>query len=323
MGLTQTQVGGLAAACLALGEEASDSQGFVSVRQLLHRFDAELIMRPLLVEAMLCEAVDTMLATNRSSRWRLLVDDEKYEVTPAQVEAESSTTPLPERFRNTVAHELTHSLAFRGKEFGVSLILPKRSPGESPADLVADIERRTEQLSPLLLMPDSVVDKWFPSTLAHLSVEHLANARKGMAVSRHLLIQRLNLLAEYGNPLFVERQCFQNAAIGIGTWTHEGGAVLSGWPLFSKFQNNEPPAFVHMMRKAKSVGASTIVADPTFALNGGATRSLILPVSAGTAMKPDQRSLVVEISVERVRARVGATFLFLARGLPTPQGGEA
>jgi hypothetical protein len=314
MALTRTQVDGLAAACLALGEEASDNQGFVSVRELLHRFDAELVMRPLLVEAMLCEAAEVAPLADRSSRWRLLVDDEKYEFTPTQVDEETSATPLPERFRNTIAHELTHSLAFRGKEFGVALMLPKRGQRESAADLVADIERRTEQLSPLLLMPDSVVDKWFPSALPHLSIEHLMSARKSMAVSRHLLVQRLNLLAEYGNPLFIERQCFQDVAVGLGTWTREGVALLSGWPLFSKFRNGEPPAFVPMLRKAKSMGASTIVAEQTFVLNGGASRSVVLEVPA---VKPNRMSLLVELSVEPIRARAGATFLFLARRVLT------
>jgi hypothetical protein len=186
--------------------------------------------------------------------------------------------------------------------------------------LVADIERRTEQLSPLLLMPDSVVDRWFPSTLPHLSIEHLMSARKHMGVSRHLLVQRLNLLAEYGNRLFIERQCFQDAAVGVGTWRREGGAVFSGWPLFSKFQNGQPPAFVSALWKVKSLGASTIVAEPTFFLNGGESRSVVLEVPAA---KPSRRSLSVDLSVEPVRPRAGATFLFLARGLPTPEAGEA
>lgn len=313
MALTRTQVGGLAAACLALGEEASDNQGFVSVRELLHRFDAELVMRPLLVEAMLCGASETGSAAVRPSRWRLLVDDEKYNVTLTQVDEESSATPLPERFRNTVAHELTHSLAFRGKELGVALTLPTRGHGESAADLVADIERRTEQLSPLLLMPDSVVGRWFPSTLPHLSIEHLMSARKGMGVSRHLLVQRLNLLAEYGNRLFIERQCFQDTAVGVGIWTREGGAVFSGWPLFAKFHNGEPPAFVSMLRKVKSVGSSTVVDAPTFFLNGGANRSVVLKVPA---VKHSRGAASVELSVEPVRPRAGATFLFLAQSLP-------
>lgn len=307
-------------ACLALGEEASDKQGFVSVRGLLHRFDAELVMRPLLVEAMLCEASETASVADRTSRWRLLVDNEKYEVSGAQLEEESPATPLPERFRNTVAHELTHSLAFRAKEFGVALALPARGKGESAAALVADIERRTEQLSPLLLMPDSVVDRWFPSTLPQLSIEHLMSARKGMAVSRHLLIQRLNLLAEYGSRVLIERQCFQDAAVGVGTWTREGGAVFSGWPLFMKFQNGDPPAFVSMLRKAKSVGSSTVVDEPTFVLNGGANRSVVLKAPA---MKYSRGAQWLELSVEPVRARAGATFLFLARGLPPPKAVEA
>jgi hypothetical protein len=313
MGLTRSQVSGLAEACLALGEEASDDSGFVPVRRLLNRFDAELVMRPMLVEAILCEAADQALG--HSLRWRLLVDNEKYRVTSEQVDLESATTPLPERFRNTIAHELTHSLAFRAKEFGVALTLPVRGAGQTSADLVADIERRTEQLSPLLLMPNSVINRWFPSSLPRLSLEHLINARKGMGVSRYVLVQRLNLLAEYGNPRFIERPCFQSTIIGVGTWTREGTAVLGGWPLFAKFYNGEAPAFVYMLRKAKTMGVSAIITDPEFALNGGTKSSIVVQASTGTALKSNSQSLMIELSVESVRAHPGATFLFLGRGV--------
>ena len=99
-----------------------------------------------------------------SSRWRLLVDSEKYTFPQGALAHESTTTPLPARFRNTVAHELTHSLAYRAKEFGVSLTLPTASDKKKSSEMVAEIEQHTEHLSPLLLVPERAIAQRFPST---------------------------------------------------------------------------------------------------------------------------------------------------------------
>lgn len=312
--LSRAQVNTWAGACLALSDEIADADGFVPVRSLLSRFDAELVQRPLLVEAMLCESVDAKDPNVGAARWRLLVDSEKFAFPSEALAAETTATPLPSRFRNTIAHELTHSLAFRAKEFGVDLTISTEHTGKKAAQVVEEIEQHTEDLSPLLLAPDRAIDRLFPSTLQHLSVDDLVAACSTLGVSRFVLIQRLNLMRAYGSGRILERSCFLNTAIGIGSWA-QGSAILRGSPLFAQFEANEPPAFVHALRRSNSLDISSSISDPSFVLNGGDTRSLTLEVPCGTEKNPHRSTMRIQFSAENTNRRAGSSFLFVARRL--------
>jgi len=314
--LPRTQVEAWAGACLALCNEVADRDGFVSVRSLLRRFDADLVLRPLLVEAMLCASTDAAKdPAAEAARWLLLVDSEKYTFPQTALDGESSAVPLPARFRNTVAHELTHSLAYRAKEFGVKLTLPTTSDKKKSSEVVNEIEQHTEHLSPLLLVPQRAIAQRFPSTLEYLTPDALAAARRAWGVSRFVLIQRLNLMRGPGDGL-AERRCFNNIAVGVGTWARDGGAVLKGWPLFVKFTNNELPAFIHALLRAKSMAVSALTADPSFVLNGGDENAVVMDVSAGTERFPERTRLRIEFAVETAKRKAGAGFFFVARTLP-------
>jgi hypothetical protein len=315
MALSRTQVNRWANACLAVGNEVVGSDGFVPVRGLLSRFDAQLELRPLLVEAMLCESTDARDPAAQAARWRLLVDSEKYPVTTAEIHSESAARPLPARFRNTVAHELTHSLAFRAKEFGVDLTIPTQRDQGASRRIVDEIEQHTEDLSPLLLAPDVSVDRCFPSTLDHLSIADLVSARRRLGISRFVLLQRLNLMRTYGNDRFIERACFSDVAVGIGAWTHEGDAVLKGYPVFAQFTGGEQPSFLHAMRRSRGLPVSSLVAEKSFILNGGTASSVALALPFGTERSPERTTRPVQFSVEATR-RTGSIFFFLVRAQP-------
>ena len=53
--------------CTAIGNEIADERGFVSIRDLLRRFNADVIVRPLLVEGMLHPSTSCMEAALRGS----------------------------------------------------------------------------------------------------------------------------------------------------------------------------------------------------------------------------------------------------------------
>src|SRR5688500_12181998 len=127
----------LAKKCNHISSELSDESGFVGLKRLVARFDAELLVRPLLVEAMLSstESASTHAGTGRRHRWCVLLDKETYDLKSLALSHESSGAPLPPRLRNTVAHELAHSLAFRATEFGVELP-KKRNPTKNKRDFV-------------------------------------------------------------------------------------------------------------------------------------------------------------------------------------------
>lgn len=313
MNLSGMQVAKWANACLAMGDEVIDGDGFVPVRRLLSRFNAKLELRPLLVEAMLCESSDARDPACQSARWCLLVDSEKYPLTTAQIASECATSPLPARFRNTVAHELTHSLAFRAKEFGVDLTIPTSSGKGTSKEVVDEIERRTESLSPLLLAPDTAVDRCFPSTLKHLSIADLEKARRRLGVSRFVLVQRLNLMRSYGNPRFIERPCFYNVAVGIGAWTQGGEAVLKGWPLFAQFIGGERPSFIHSLSKTASLAATSLTDDVSFLLNGGDMSSVVVEATLGTEKTQGSISVPFNISVESTNRKARQSFFFLVQ----------
>lgn len=313
--LPRSQVETWAGACLALGNEVADADGFVSVRSLLHRFDADLVLRPLLVEAMLCASTDAAKdPRGDAARWLLLVDSEKYTFPHEALDGESSTAPLPARFRNTIAHELTHSLAYRAKEFGVKLTLPTTSDKKKSSAVVEEIEQHTEKLSPLLLVSQRAIAQRFPSTLEWLTPDALAEARRAWGVSRFVLIQRLNLMRALEDRL-AERRCFNNVAVGVGSWARDGSAVLNGWPLFAKFANNEAPAFIHALVRAKSMAASTLTGEPSFALNGGDVHALTMDVAAGTERSPEWSRLRIEFALESTERKAGGMFFFVARAL--------
>src|SRR6266498_3218393 len=72
----------IAVRCNHIAGEISDTDGFISVRRLLERFGATLIIRPLLVEGMLASSEQSSDGTDDRNhhRWCLLLDRETHDV---------------------------------------------------------------------------------------------------------------------------------------------------------------------------------------------------------------------------------------------------
>ena len=303
--LSRSEIQGYAGACLSASGAAAEASGFVPMRALLRRFGAEVHFRPLLVEAMLCE-------TNESEpRWKLLVDSDQYKITQDQIERETLGSALPDRLRNTIAHELTHSLAFRLDEFGVTLTAGKKLDVVNSADHVAEIERHTEELSPLLLVPDKSIDAAFPANNGSLSMRDIVRARNRFAVSRFVLVSRLNLLRVYGNTRLAERNCFQNLALLIGKWSREGQPVLLHRPIYERFENNVAPEFIHKLKARDSTPLTEVV--PNFDANGEANfeSPVVVDVRAGTFLNPALGEMHISVSIEHKPQRRGTFFVLV------------
>src|SRR5688572_30686630 len=132
----------LARACTAIAEDVADASGFVPVRRLLERFDISLVIRPLLVEGMLA-SIPAQREDGTRSKFAVLIDSETFKVNDKEVATEDPASPLPPRFRSTVAHELLHALAFRPDSFGLRFdhaIDDERRVGE----FVEAVEQETE-----------------------------------------------------------------------------------------------------------------------------------------------------------------------------------
>ena len=78
--LAPTELQRIASACAAIADEVADDSGFVSMRSLLARFQAHLLIQPMLVEGMLASIQQSNGGANGNDRWAVLVDSETYDV---------------------------------------------------------------------------------------------------------------------------------------------------------------------------------------------------------------------------------------------------
>lgn len=315
--LPRTELARFAETCRAISNEVSDELGFVPVRSLLARFSARLLIRPLLVEGMLASVEDSA-SHGCGCRWAVLIDSETYRISESHVEQESYEKPLPGRLRNTIAHELVHSLAFRPGEFGIHL--QHATNKTSPNDLVASIERETEMLSPLLLWSEKALAKLLGNKTEPLSLEELKGVRSNMGISRHVLINRLRLLGPADSKDFRRQIGLRNLAIGIAEWTEGGSAVFRKWPLFFNFDRNYVPAFLLKVAHQDRLPAKSVFFDEAFAMCGGPRSTFEFVTDAGGEAVPNARRFEVECTVENGNRKAGSEFLYVIRrrGTPSP-----
>lgn len=306
--------------CSDISNELADGDGFVSARKLAARFDADLILRPLLVEGMLAsiEPATVNPQNGTTHQWAVFLDSETYSnVTDGDVQHEGAHAPLPPRMRNTIAHELAHSLAFRSAEFGVEFTRRDKNSGKSLSDIVETIERETEKLSPLLLIPEQFLDSVFPFNKKAISISELHMAYQRMGVSRYVLINRFNLLRLFDKKNLLNRPCLTRLAIGIGKWVTESEAHLENWPLYVNFERNIVPEFLLTLRNGQLPPINKIFSDPSFSLCGGESHEVESTVPAGTPRNPRCEKLKIRFSVEPSSRKKGSTFLFLVQAIDT------
>lgn len=307
-------IGRIAELCTAIGNEVTDESGFVPVRELLHRFDADLLIRPLLVEGMLVLRQQNASLSN-GKKWLVLVDSETYDVTSRDVEEERRTRPLLDRLRNTIAHELVHSLAFRPAEFGVRL-KTRTDTKESLRQFVKAIEEETEHLSPLLLWSNKALSILVRGRKHPLSLFDFLHVVENFGISRYVLVNRLRLLRPTDANGFLFTAAMRNLAVGVGTWGAKT-AYIKGWPLFCNFEDGIIPTFLLKTTGRDLLAADTVLSDETLAMLGGPNNVAELEVSAGTQTFPNAKKLKVKISVEEGLRKQGEHFLFTVNGIPT------
>jgi hypothetical protein len=301
----------LESTCTKIAVEVADPTGFVAMRALLQRFGAELVIRPLLVEGMLAKRTDAV-PEGGHRQWLVLIDSDKWRVNADAVAVESVGSSLPERARFTIAHELTHSLAYRSTEFGTELQLAA-ARDQSSSDFVEKVEDLTDGLVPLLLWPESRVDAFLRGPGFPLSVERLVAVRHQQGISRPVVITRLRRMIEprRGGP--VEQPVNRNVGIGIGEWESENRAILRKWPTFVNFDQNILPEVFLRLRKEDRVPATSVFPDNNFALCGGSAVLAKYVCNSGLDVADSKFPMSVEVTVESGSRRPGVSFLFCVR----------
>jgi hypothetical protein len=301
----------IAELCKAIGNEVTDDSGFVPMRRLLSRFDADLYIRPLLVEGMLASISPTAGSSN-GKRWAVLVDGEKYPYESRDVEEERQTRPLSPRLRYTIAHELVHSLAFRASEFRIQLKGRSDTP-KSLRDLVNTLERETDQLSPLLLWSEKALRIVLRGRKETFSLYELLEIMEKAGISRYVLVNRLRLVRPATDTDgFLFSPGLRNLAIGLGVWGPRN-AEVKGWPLFCNFDDGIVPSFLLKIPGHERVPAEVLFSDQRFAMLGGSNNPVELETTAGTRAVPDAAKMKVQIALEEGLRKQGEEFLFVVR----------
>lgn len=297
-------------ACTRIASEVADARGFVSIRNLLERFHAQIVVRPLLVEGMLATQPGVQ------SEWLVLVDSELYQVTTADFDHENSSKPLSPRLRFTVAHELVHSLAFRTSEFGIRLSTPI-STQASRACFVDAIEGITDSLTPLLLLSESALADFFNSNVARTSAADFAELRAITGVSRRTLLGRLRALS-LADANRLSRYSLDDIAICIGEW-RDKQAVIRAFPVFARFARNVMPEFLLRLTNQDRMPASLAFQDASFAPSGGIQNNVETVVLAGTPGAPEAEKMHVHCSFEEATRDSGSEFFLVVRRVPIAQ----
>lgn len=297
--------------CNQISDELAGSDGFIATRDLLRRFGTEVIARPLLVEAMLASA-EKMNANGGSRRhqWCLLVDSETHSFKESAVQNENAESTLPVRLRNTIAHELAHSLAFRTREFGVEI--PRLQKKDSEKDFIAALERETEELSPLLLVSNKSLDVLFNKDVDHISLSEVLRTMRRSGTSRESFVNRLQLVETFDSLRILNRDCFFNFALGIGEWLSPNEAVLRPWPLLARFEGGQVPGFVFDLQRRTPVNPARVFHNP-FSFAVGDVNIVSQTINGGTPTLPALRTLNARFSTETVEQSKGSEFMFLVQ----------
>lgn len=299
----------LAKFCVEEAEKLAEGGGFVSIRALAERFRATIVLRPLLVEAMLasrhCRA-DSEDA-DRNLEWLVLIDSEQHSVTNEALQNEEPSLPLPARFRNTVAHELAHSLIFRSEELGFKIQLAQKK-GEERDSFLRRIETEAEQFSPLLLIPQSRIARLSKKT--SLEMSNLEALCSECGVSREVLINRLRLLSIFDPEDICLNSGFRNVAIGLGEWADNSKALLKPWPLFFNFDDNRLPEFIVKLHQNREILVQDITDDKDFLPNGGSSNTAVFKAN-DSPDHPDYMRMKIRMTVQQTNRRARSGFLFL------------
>ena len=243
-------------------------------------------------------------------KWAVFVDSETYAgVSETQIQTERADDPLPPRMRNTIAHELVHSFAFREAEFGLKLT---RRPASniSQQEFVEAIERETEKLSPLLLVPAKYLHTIFPADKTEFSIPDIQSIQEKMAVSRQVLINRFNLLRLVDKQNLLERPSLRNCAVGIAEWQNEERALIKLWPFFSNFDRNIFPEFIVDVKKEKSVFLTGIFSNTSFFIDGEYNYVCEGLVRGGTTETPTAHEMKNHLSNRTISTKKRNRVLF-------------
>lgn len=294
--------------CSRIANEAAHENGFIAVKDLLGKFQATLSIRPLLVEGMIATTNETLPQSDAGTSWIVLIDSDTSGIDEHDVQRENVEHPLPKRVRNTIAHELAHTLAFQHRYLGIQLAVKSKTLSQHA--LVTSIERETERLSPFLLVSEKGIRKYLANKQHAVSAHDVRMAMTSLGVSREVLISRLKSvkLADAGGLRLASG--LRNLCIGIGQWTAETGPVLKKWPLFVNFDKNIVPTFLIELHRRDNLPLNQI--HDGWQLAAQTNNSFEFISDAGVGSSPKSTKMKVQLTLEKTSSKLGQAFIFTA-----------
>jgi len=292
----------LATLCSDTANKAADLDHFVPVSKLVELLGAEINARPLLVEGMLA-------APTTGGKWLVLVDSDSGRFIEKTYREECAGNSLQPRLRFTIAHELGHLIQLKSEDRSAK----KASKAKTAKSIVRDLEREADKLSPLLLVSEAALEE-FCSNANKANLKDFISARHRWGISREVLVQRFNLLAEFDRPGHRHKARIRNLVLGIGEWKGSKKVELCDWPRpFRNLDENLAPAFL-LNPATESESVETVFSANEFCFNGGPEMSADGEVWMGTSSWPHSERRTVRITVEDTGRRTGK-FLYIQEGL--------
>jgi hypothetical protein len=302
--------------CDQLADEASSEDGYVVMRQLVELFDAEIIFRPLLVEAMIAKKSDL---SKGGSLWKILLNEEVFGEDAKIYNCETSEHRLSPRGRNTIAHELIHTFQFRVKDN--QIIADRVTDNKSRADAILRfLEREAHSLTSLLLIPQWRLNDLICELIPQPSANSYIEIYQKFGTSREIFIQALNHLRSNDEFKIFKNPNVVDVWIGVGHWDQNLGPQFKLWPRFSNFANKSIPDFI---LKSLDDGQSSFVIPNLsidFVAYGGGLSSVDVVAFEGSKVVPEERKVIYRISAETRQRTSNGRFLFVIRRISEVKG---
>lgn len=224
--------------CINLANDVASPSGFVPLRKLVERLNAEVIFRSLLVEAMI--TVNSS-PSEGCADWKILLDIDRFKRDSEIYPEESDDCKMSNRCRNTIAHELLHTFAFKQEN---NKFVPRlyEWQQQSGTKAVNYLEKEAENLSSLLLIPNESLLNFFQPNHGRLDFNRFCEQYRSYGVSREIFINRIKFLRNHAFDHVLNYDCLKNVVIGMGQWSPSSQPELKTWPIFSNFEKKFPAA---------------------------------------------------------------------------------
>lgn len=295
--------------CINLANNVASPTGFVPVIKLVERLNAEVTFRSLLVEAML--TVNSS-PSEGSADWKILLDIDRFKRDSEIYPVESDDCKMSNRCRNTIAHELLHTFAFK-KENNKFVPRLYEWQHQSGTKMVNYLEKEAENLSSVLLIPNESLLRFFESSHEKLDFNRFVDRYRGYGVSREIFINRLKFLRNHAFHHVLNCDCLKNVVIGMGQWSTTGEPEFKTWPIFSNFEKRFQPQFLLESKRKKKDSIRIPASATDFNQKIRDNQSASFEGFIGTEKFPETTCCKFTVEIEDTEKKPLNKFLFLMK----------